>query len=77
MEKKEHEEAQEGTQIAVWGYNSSGQLACDNTQNNQVVEEPKILFFNIHIIDIACGYEHTMMKSIEGNIYTTGGNSKG
>jgi alpha-tubulin suppressor-like RCC1 family protein len=76
---KESEEsnAPEENNLCVWGDNSFGQLAFDNANNELKVFVPKMLSFGIHIVEISCGFEHSLLRSIKGELYSVGNNKKG
>ena len=35
-----------------------------------------MLSFEIDIRDISCGFQHTLFRSVEGEVFVTGDNSK-
>ncbi len=76
MEKNANVEEEE-TKLGVWGNNRYGQLALDNNNMEQELFVPKMITFSINITEISCGFEHTLFRSISGEIFTTGNNSKG
>ncbi len=67
----------EETKLGVWGDNTFGQLALDNSNLENFVFIPKLITFEIHITEISCGFQHSLFRSVEGEIFTTGNNSKG
>jgi alpha-tubulin suppressor-like RCC1 family protein len=75
MEKEEQKF--EETKLGIWGNNTFGQLALDNTNTERNIFIPKLITFEIHISEISCGFQHTVFRSVEGDIYVTGDNSKG
>lgn len=72
-----HNQEEEETKLGVWGNNRYGQLALDNNNMEQELFIPKMITFSINITEISCGFEHTLFRSISGEIFTTGNNSKG
>ena len=75
--KSEENNIPEENSLCVWGDNSFGQLAFDNTNNELKVFIPKMLNFGIHIVEISCGFEHSLLRSIKGELYSVGNNKKG
>ncbi len=63
------------TKLGVWGNNSNGQVAIDSP-GELIISVPKLLSFRIDIRDISCGFKHTLFRSVEGQLYVTGDNSK-
>ncbi len=63
------------TKLGVWGSNFYGQLAVDS-ENEREITMPKLLSFEIDIREISCGFQHTLLRSVEGELYVTGDNSK-
>jgi alpha-tubulin suppressor-like RCC1 family protein len=37
---------------------------------------PKLISFQIDIREISCGFRHSLMRSVEGEVFVTGDNSK-
>ena len=70
-------EKDEETQLCVWGNNMFSQLAFENPNNEPQVFIPKLLSFAIHISEITCGFNHSLFRSMEGQVYAVGNNSKG
>ncbi len=62
------------TKLGVWGNNTLGQLAVDTAQENHIAI-PKLLSFEIDIREISCGTNHTILRSVEGEVFVTGDNS--
>lgn len=75
--KNDKSNVPEENNLCVWGDNSFGQLAFDNSNNELKVFVPKMLNFGIHIVEISCGFEHSLLRSIEGELYSVGNNKKG
>ena len=75
--KSEELNMPEENSLCVWGDNSFGQLAFENTNNELKVFIPKMLNFGIHIVEISCGFEHSLLRSIKGELYSVGNNKKG
>lgn len=73
----EEANAPEENSLCVWGDNSFGQLAFDNANNELKVFVPKMLSFGIHIVEISCGFEHSLLRSVKGELYSVGNNKKG
>jgi RCC1 and BTB domain-containing protein len=66
--------------VYSWGYNDFGQLGIGNTEDSN---EPKLVAVidenkcNVFIEKISCGYAHSLLLSIDGNIYAFGRNKSG
>ena len=75
--KNEESNIPEENSLCVWGDNSFGQLAFENANNGHKVFIPKMLNFGIHIVEISCGFEHSLLRSIKGELYSVGNNKKG
>ena len=65
----------EDTKLGVWGNNTFGQVAVDSKSELQIFM-PKMLSFEIDIRDVSCGFQHTLFRSVEGEVFVTGDNSK-
>ena len=76
MEKDRAENLEE-TCICVWGDNTFGQLALDTTNIEQQLFMPKHVTFEIHISEISCAFEHSLLRTVEGKLYAAGNNLKG
>lgn len=63
------------TKLGVWGNNSNSQIAIDSP-SDMLVSVPKLLSFQIDIRDISCGMKHTLFRSVDGQLFVTGDNSK-
>ncbi|XP_023695221.1 RCC1 and BTB domain-containing protein 2 isoform X3 [Paramormyrops kingsleyae] len=59
-----------------WGYNCNGQLGLGNNGNQQTPCRIAALQ-GINVVQIACGYAHTLALTDEGLIYAWGANSYG
>uniref|UniRef100_A0A8C2K131 Regulator of chromosome condensation (RCC1) and BTB (POZ) domain containing protein 2 n=1 Tax=Cyprinus carpio TaxID=7962 RepID=A0A8C2K131_CYPCA len=59
-----------------WGYNCNGQLGLGNNGNQQTPCRIAALQ-GINIIQVACGYAHTLALTDEGFVYSWGANSYG
>uniref|UniRef100_A0A673JTY4 BTB domain-containing protein n=2 Tax=Sinocyclocheilus rhinocerous TaxID=307959 RepID=A0A673JTY4_9TELE len=59
-----------------WGYNCNGQLGLGNNGNQQTPCRIAALQ-GINIVQVACGYAHTLALTDEGFIYSWGANSYG
>uniref|UniRef100_A0A8K9UPB9 RCC1 and BTB domain containing protein 2 n=1 Tax=Oncorhynchus mykiss TaxID=8022 RepID=A0A8K9UPB9_ONCMY len=59
-----------------WGYNCNGQLGLGNNGNQQTPCRIAALQ-GVNIIQVACGYAHTLALTDEGFIYAWGANSYG
>ena len=77
MENKDEEMVPEVTKLCAWGNNMFGQLAFENKNNELKVYIPKMISFGIHIIEISCGFEHSLIRSLEGELFAVGNNKKG
>ena len=42
-----------------------------------MVDKPKTLNFHIEVKEVACGFQHSHLLSIEGQVYSMGSNSHG
>ncbi|XP_016408301.1 RCC1 and BTB domain-containing protein 2-like [Sinocyclocheilus rhinocerous] len=59
-----------------WGYNCNGQLGLGNNGNQQTPCRIAALQ-GINIVQVACGYAHTLALTDEGFVYSWGANSYG
>ncbi|KAI1903822.1 hypothetical protein AGOR_G00031160 [Albula goreensis] len=59
-----------------WGYNCNGQLGLGNNGNQQTPCRIAALH-GINIVQIVCGYAHTLALTDEGAVYAWGANSYG
>ncbi|XP_018620658.1 RCC1 and BTB domain-containing protein 2 isoform X2 [Scleropages formosus] len=59
-----------------WGYNCNGQLGLGNNGNQQTPCRIAALQ-GINIVQVACGYAHTLALTDEGLVYAWGANSYG
>ncbi|TRY90880.1 hypothetical protein DNTS_021956 [Danionella cerebrum] len=59
-----------------WGYNCNGQLGLGNNGNQQTPCRIATLQ-GINIVQVACGYAHTLALTDEGLVYSWGANSYG
>ena len=75
----------EYTEIYAWGDDEMGQLGVGGTKNQDsddpnlrhVCTIPKICSFNIKILSISCGFNHSALLSYSGYLYTMGSNEYG
>ena len=65
------------SKLCVWGDNTYGQLACENKNNELKIFSPKLVTFGISIVEISCGFEHSLMRNIQGELYAVGNNNRG
>ncbi|KAK2846704.1 hypothetical protein Q5P01_009703 [Channa striata] len=63
-------------EVYGWGYNCNGQLGLGNNGNQQTPCRIAALQ-GINIVQVACGYAHTLALTDEGYIYAWGANSYG
>ncbi|XP_008307294.1 RCC1 and BTB domain-containing protein 2 isoform X1 [Cynoglossus semilaevis] len=63
-------------EIYGWGYNCNGQLGLGNNGNQQTPCRIAALQ-GINIVQVACGYAHTLALTDEGAVYAWGANSYG
>ncbi|XP_061683885.1 RCC1 and BTB domain-containing protein 2 isoform X1 [Syngnathoides biaculeatus] len=63
-------------EIYGWGYNCNGQLGLGNTGNQQTPCRVAALQ-GVKVIQVACGYAHTLALTDDGFIYSWGANSYG
>ncbi|KAM9812971.1 RCC1 and BTB domain-containing protein 2-like [Syngnathus typhle] len=63
-------------EIYAWGYNCNGQLGLGNTGNQQTPCRVAALQ-GIKVVQVACGYAHTLALSDGGSVYSWGANSYG
>lgn len=63
-------------EIYGWGYNCNGQLGLGNNGNQQTPCRIAALH-GINIVQVACGYAHTLALTDEGFVYAWGANSYG
>ena len=63
-------------EIYEWGFNEEGQLGVSSLVNHSI----PIPFLNLlhkDVIDIKCGYEHTLVLTKNGDVYSCGYNYYG
>uniref|UniRef100_A0A3B5K3X4 RCC1 and BTB domain containing protein 2 n=2 Tax=Takifugu rubripes TaxID=31033 RepID=A0A3B5K3X4_TAKRU len=63
-------------EIYGWGYNCNGQLGLGNNGNQQTPCRIAALQ-GVNVIQVACGYAHTIALTDEGFVYSWGANSYG
>lgn len=63
------------TEVFTWGSNAYGQMGLESS--NSYFPIPRICSFNILIIQVSCGTEHSALLSNQHFIYTMGSNSDG
>uniref|UniRef100_I3JE76 RCC1 and BTB domain containing protein 2 n=1 Tax=Oreochromis niloticus TaxID=8128 RepID=I3JE76_ORENI len=63
-------------EIYGWGYNCNGQLGLGNNGNQQTPCRIAALQ-GVNIVQVACGYAHTLALTDEGFVYAWGANSYG
>ncbi|KAA8594019.1 hypothetical protein FQN60_004853 [Etheostoma spectabile] len=63
-------------EIYGWGYNCNGQLGLGNNGNQQTPCRIAALQ-GVNIVQVACGYAHTLALTDEGMVYAWGANSYG
>ncbi|XP_030008653.1 RCC1 and BTB domain-containing protein 2 isoform X1 [Sphaeramia orbicularis] len=63
-------------EIYGWGYNCNGQLGLGNNGNQQTPCRIAALQ-GVNIVQVACGYAHTLALTDEGLVYAWGANSYG
>uniref|UniRef100_A0A8D3BQR0 RCC1 and BTB domain containing protein 2 n=1 Tax=Scophthalmus maximus TaxID=52904 RepID=A0A8D3BQR0_SCOMX len=66
----------ENGEIYGWGYNCNGQLGLGNNGNQQTPCRIAALQ-GVNIVQVACGYAHTLALTDEGFVYAWGANSYG
>ncbi|KAL9647319.1 hypothetical protein ABK040_011686 [Willaertia magna] len=59
------------------GWNGCGQLALGDLQNRRTFCKTKLPNINSKVVKIACGSDHTVFLTKEGEIYVCGGNNQG
>uniref|UniRef100_A0A3Q3DC17 RCC1 and BTB domain containing protein 2 n=1 Tax=Hippocampus comes TaxID=109280 RepID=A0A3Q3DC17_HIPCM len=59
-----------------WGYNCNGQLGLGNTGNQQTPCRVAALQ-GVKVVQVACGYAHTLALTDDGFVYSWGANSYG
>ena len=62
--------------ILAWGRNTEGQLGI-GTRNCVDSSSPQVIALNVTIKQIACGTNHSLLLSNNGNIYSFGSNNYG
>ena len=65
------------SEIACWGNDSEGQLGLDNYSSEAFYSNPKFIRYQINVVSLQCGNEHTILQSEMGNIYAMGSNKFG
>uniref|UniRef100_A0A1A8PFB9 Regulator of chromosome condensation (RCC1) and BTB (POZ) domain containing protein 2 n=2 Tax=Nothobranchius TaxID=28779 RepID=A0A1A8PFB9_9TELE len=63
-------------EIYGWGYNCNGQLGLGNNGNQQTPCRI-VALLGINVVQVACGYAHTLALTDEGFVYAWGANSYG
>ncbi|KAG8585061.1 hypothetical protein GDO81_004882 [Engystomops pustulosus] len=63
-------------QVFGWGYNGTGQLGVGGT-GNQLIPCKVVFVQPVCIVQIVCGYSHTMALTDQGYLYSWGANSNG
>uniref|UniRef100_A0A8C8A5J7 Regulator of chromosome condensation (RCC1) and BTB (POZ) domain containing protein 2 n=1 Tax=Oryzias sinensis TaxID=183150 RepID=A0A8C8A5J7_9TELE len=63
-------------EIYGWGYNCNGQLGLGNNGNQQTPCRIAALQ-GVNVVQVACGYAHTLALTDEGFVYAWGANSYG
>ena len=65
-------------QVFGWGYNSSGQLGRRHVSWTNQYFKPEIISFPFEsVIQLSCGYSHTLVLSCDGRVYGWGDNVYG
>uniref|UniRef100_A0AAY4D397 BTB domain-containing protein n=1 Tax=Denticeps clupeoides TaxID=299321 RepID=A0AAY4D397_9TELE len=64
-------------QVYAWGYNNSGQVGSGSTANQPTPRRVSSCLQNKVVVNVACGYAHTLALTDEGFIYAWGANSYG
>jgi len=59
-----------------WGWNEIGQLGLGYNKGNLLTPQHIVLMGDLHVVDIACGWIHSMVLCRNGDIYTWGMNDK-
>ena len=64
------------TEVFVWGGDQQGQLGL-GCKKPGCYSLPRFCSFNIQILQVACGYEHSAILSKSGYVYCIGSNAQG
>jgi len=77
MIKSKNNSPSEYTEIFSWGSDRYGQLGLGAEINGKCYCTPRLYTFNISIIEISCGEEHSAFIAGNGHIFTMGNNADG
>ncbi|XP_068123256.1 RCC1 and BTB domain-containing protein 1 isoform X2 [Hyperolius riggenbachi] len=66
----------ENGQLYGWGYNGTGQLGLGST-GNQLIPCRVVFAPQVCVVQIVCGYSHTMGLTDQGHLYSWGANGNG
>lgn len=65
------------TEVYAWGLDNKGQLGLGENSSHKAYSSPRCFSFDISILSISCGQEHSAFISNTFHIYTMGSNSEG
>ena len=65
------------SEIYVWGSDTHGQLGVSEYSYSNNYCSPRLLKYPINIKSISCGFEHSLLLSETGMLYTMGSNNQG
>ena len=79
IERETHEHKISTTQTFVygWGNDKEGQLGLGVYSYSSNYTAPRYFKYNVNILRISCGFEHSVMLSETGLAYVTGSNKFG
>uniref|UniRef100_H2LCV9 RCC1 and BTB domain containing protein 2 n=1 Tax=Oryzias latipes TaxID=8090 RepID=H2LCV9_ORYLA len=64
-------------EVFAWGYNNSGQVGSGSTANQPTPRRVSSCLQSKVVVNVACGYAHTLALTDEGFVYAWGANSYG
>jgi alpha-tubulin suppressor-like RCC1 family protein len=73
----EQAESTASSEICLWGSDSEGQLGLGTYSYDLFYGVPRFIKYQINIIRVSCGFEHTLILSEMGNCYAMGSNKFG
>ena len=77
IEAEEQSKSTTCSEIFVFGSDSEGQLGLDNLSYNAFYSNPRFIVYQINVVKISCGWEHSIVQSEMGICYAMGNNKFG
>lgn len=65
------------SEIYAWGDNTEGQLGISDYSYASNYTNPRYMRYSVNVCKISCGFEHTVLLSEMGKVYTMGSNQYG